>query len=232
LNKVRHKSPSREAKNTAENRYADEGLVGRLREHLRQMDLDATLLPPTSPEAVGPILTKGPLSSGRSLGCIKIRNRNLDLVQIEGPEDMDVGRLTYLYHFIVRVNFEGLEHALKTEIKPITKGFLSKKTIDFKWEGGELARRLNLDSQLKGLLLKNGLDQLPTVEVTVDKANKCVRITKTPVPKWSTGPRNRGGPTVLLAVGRKFPTREEFEAYDRIAHHIRSMRKSSDLVIH
>ena len=221
-----------EKKEPTKNEYTEEGLIGRLSEHLRKMGLDATLIPPTSPEAVGPKLTKGPLSSGRSLGCINIRNRNIDLVQIEGPEDMDVGRLTYLYHFIVRTDFEGLEHALKAEIKPITRGFISKKTIDFKWDGGELARRLNLDSQLKSLLLENGLDQLPTVEVATDKANKCVRITKTPTPRWSTGPRERGGPTVLLAVERKFPTREEFEAYDRIAHHIRSMRKSSDLVTH
>jgi hypothetical protein len=217
-------------KDPTKNAYEDEALIGRLSEHLRKMGLDATLLPPESPEAVGPIWKKGPLASGRSLGCIKIRNRNLDLVQIEGQEDYDAGRLTYLYHYIVRANFEGLEHALKTEIKPITKGFLGKKTIDFKWEGRELARRLNLDSHLKSMMLKNGLDQLPILEVGVDKANKCVRITKTPVIKWGTGPRERGGPTVLLVVGRKFPTREEFEAYDRITHHIRSMRKTSNLV--
>ncbi len=219
-----------ERKDLMENAYDGKGLIDRLDEHLRQMGIDTTLLPLENPEAVGPKLTKGPFTSGRSLGCIKIRNRNLNLVQVEGPEDIDAGRVTYLYHFIVRANVEGLEHALKTEIKPITKGLISKKTIDFQWEGGELARRLNLDSQLKNMLLKNGLDQLPTLEVTADKANKCVRITKTPVPRWSTGPRKRGGPTVLLAVDRKFPTREEFEAYDRIAHHIRSIRKTSHLV--
>jgi hypothetical protein len=217
-------------KDPTKNAYKDKGLMGRLGEHLKKMGLDATLLPPESPEAVGPIWKKGPLTSGRSLGCIKIRNRSLDLVQIEGQEDADVGRFTYLYHFIVRANVEGLEHAFKAEIKPITKGFLGRKTIDFRWEGGELARRLNLDSQLKSMMLKDGLDQLPVIEVRADKANKCVRITKTPVIKWGTGPLKRGGPTVLLAVGRKFPTREEFEAYDRIAHHIRSMRKTSDLV--
>jgi hypothetical protein len=220
----------RKEKDSTKNVYKDEGLIGRLSEHLRQMGVDATLLSPTSPEAVGPKLTKGPLSSGRSLGCIKIRNRNLDVVQIEGPEDIDVGRLTYLYHFIVHTSSDGLEQALKAEIKPVTKGFLNKKTIDIRWEGGELARRLNCDSQLKSMLLKIGLDQLPIIEIGADKANNCVRITRTPIIKWGTGPRKRGGPSVLLAVGRKFPTQEEFEAYDRIAHHTRSMRKASHLV--
>ena len=212
------------------NAYKDEGLIRGLTEHLRQIGLDATLLPTESPETVGPTWKKGPLASGRSLGCIRIRNRNLHLVQIEGQEDYDAGRLTYLYHYIVRADVEGLEHAIKTEIKPITKGFLNKKTIDFKWEGDGLARRLNLDSQLRNLLLKNGLDHLPTIGVAADKVNKCVRITRTPIPKWSTGPLKRTGATVLLAVERKFPTREEFEAYDRIAHHVSRMRRTPDLV--
>jgi len=236
----------RKTKDAAKNEYVDEGLMGKLSEHLRQMGLDATLLPPESPEAVGPRWKKGPFASGRSLGCIKIKNRNLNLIQVEkamteepshtggpdGPsEEGDLGRLVYLYHFIVRVDVEGLERTLKAEIKPIIKGFLSRQTIDFKWEGRELAQRLNLDSQLKNMLLKNGLKKLPIIEVRADKTNKCVRITRTPpIPKWTVGPHSREEAVALLTVGREFPTREEFETYDRIAHHIRSMRKGSDLI--
>ena len=234
----------RKTKDPAKSVYKDDGLMGKLSEHLRQIGLDATLLPPESPEALGPKWKKGSFVSGQSLGCIKIRKRNLDLIQVEktrteepsftggpgGPSDLDLGRLVYLYHFIVRTDVEGLERAFRADIKLITKGLFSRKAIDFKWEGRELARLLNLDYQLKNMLLKNGLDQLPTIEVTADKANKCVRITRTPpIPKWTYGPTGREAAS-LLTVGREFPTREEFEAYDRIAHHVRSMRKTSDLV--
>lgn len=237
----------RKTKGSAKNEYKDEGLMGKLSEHLRQIGLDATLLLPESPEAVGPRWKKGPFVSGRSLGCIRIRNRNLDLIQVEkamteepshtggpdGPSDeIDLGRLVYLYHFIVRADVEGLERALKADIKLITKGLLSRKATDFKWEGRELAQRLNLDSQLKNMLLKNGLNQLPIVEVRADKANKCVRITRTPpIPKWTVGPSNREEAAALLTVGREFPTREEIEIYDRIAHHIRGMHRGSALII-
>ncbi len=236
----------RKTKDPTRNEYKDEGLMGTLSEHLRQMGLDATLLPPESPEAVGPRWKKGPFVSGRSLGCIKIRNRNLDLIQVEkamteepshtggpdGPsEEIDLGRLVYLYHFIVHADVEGLERGLKAEIKPITKGFLSKKTIGFKWEGRELAQRLNLDSRLKNMLLKNGINRLPIIEVRADKTNKCVRITRTPpIPRWTVNPSRREEAVALFSVGKEFPTREEFETYDRIAHHIRSIHKGSDLI--
>jgi hypothetical protein len=234
----------RKAKDPTKNAYKDEGLMGKLSEHLRQIGLDATLLPPESPEAIGSRWKKGSFVSGQSLGCIRIRKRNLDLIQVEktrteepsftggpgGPGDLDLGRLVYLYHFIVRTDVEGLERALRANIKLITKGLLSRKIIDFEWKGRELARLLNLDYQLKNMLLKNRLDQLPTIEITADKANKCVRITRTPpIPKWTYGPTGREAAS-HLTVGREFPTREEFEAYDRIAHHIRNMRQTSSLV--
>jgi hypothetical protein len=234
----------KKTKDSTKNAYNDEGLMGKLSDHLRQIGLDATLLPLGSPEAVGPRWKKGSFVSGQSLGCIKIRKRNLDLIQVEktrteepsftggpgGPGDLDLGRLAYLYHFIVRADVEGLERAFKADVKLITKGLLNRKATDFKWEGRELAQRLNLDSQLRNMLLKNGLDNLPVIEVRVDKANKCVRITRTPpIPKWTYGPTGREAAS-RLTVGREFPTREEFEIYDRIAHHTRSMHKGSVLI--
>jgi hypothetical protein len=237
-------SQLKKAKDQTKNAYKDEGIMGKLSEHLRQIGLDATLLPPESPEAVGPRWKKGSFVSGQSLGCIKIRKRNLDIIQVEktrteelgftggpgGPGDLDLGRLVYLYHFIVRTDVEGLERALRADIKLITKGLFSRKAADFKWEGQELAQRLNFDSQLRNMLLKNGSDQLPIIEVRADRANKCVRITRTPpIPKWTYGPTGREAAS-LLTVGREFPTRGEFEVYDRIAHHIRRMRRTPDLV--
>jgi hypothetical protein len=196
--------------------YWEVELVNKLCEHLRQIGVNATLLERGSPEAAGPEWKKSVFQSGTALGCAKIEGRDIDLVQVEkrGQNPPGPGQ-TYLYQYVVRVNVKGLESDLKAECKPIKKRkHFRKEVVGLRWEGERLARLLNDDFNLKSMLLKEGLHSL---KIRPDKRNQCVKIIPKPTGWTYTG---------LLstpALGREaFPTREAFEAYDRIAQHIRS----------
>ena len=197
-------------------KYKETGLINELCEHLRNIGINATLLESGSSEAVGGIL---------ALGNIKVEGRNLDLIQVE-RQPGGGSNIVYQYHYAVRANVEGLEDKLKADAKPITKGLFSKEVVDLKWEGKELAQLLNTDSDLKSMLLKEGLDK---VVVRPDKKHQCVMITHPPKIPRQVSVSIGGLPSIPvrgggLTAGRKeFPTLEEFDAYDRIAKHIRSI---------
>jgi len=112
-----------------------------------------------------------------------------------------------------------MESKLEAEFKPIErrKGLFGKEVVGFQWEGGELAQRLNSDSDLKNMLLKERVHRLL---IKPEKEHQCVRIT--PPTGSETFSFNFGlHPSIF---GRKaFPTREAFEVYDKIAQHIRSI---------
>ena len=101
-------------------------LLNELCNHLRGIGVKATLLPPGSPEAVGPRWKMGILASGYVLGCVKIEGKNLDLVQVERnisspPSGSQLslqtpGRLLYQYHYMVKGRVNGLESKLKAEL--------------------------------------------------------------------------------------------------------------------
>jgi len=184
------------------------GLMKELCEHLRRIGVDSTLLESGSIDTI-------------ERQCIKVEGRNIDFVQVQSLPSTS-GRpseLCYQYHYVVRVNVKGLESKLKAEVKPPAYwklDLIEKRVVDFKWEGGELAQMLNADFDLKNKMLKGGLDKLV---MSADKEHQCVRIMHTPG-TWTTITVG----SVSLAVGRKaFPTREDFEAYDKIAQHIRSI---------
>jgi hypothetical protein len=68
------------------------------------------------------------------------------------------------------------------------------------------------------MLLRGGLDKLV---IRPDRENDCVRIIHTPG-TWTTVAAG----SVSLSVGRSaLPTREDSEAYDRIAQNIRPIAK-------
>lgn len=193
------------------------GLINEYCDYLRQIGVNATIVESGSSEAV---------SGFTSLGCVKIEGKDIDLVQVaRQPLGGDTLRALYQYHYIVRAKVEGLEDRLKAQAKPVTKGLFSKEVVDLKWEGGELAGLLNADSELKKTMLKEELDKMV---LKVDKKQQYVSITHPPkIPRqWSVGIGNLpmipiGGGT---RIGRTdFPSIDEFEAYNRIAQHIRSI---------
>jgi hypothetical protein len=214
----------------------EDELIKELCEHLRQIGINATVVESGSPEAIGRLVTF-------ALGNIKVEGQNLDLVQVgkisasprkllQGQvriqpgqsgytRELGQGSIKYDYHYVVRAKVEGLESKLEAEFKPIEKrkGLFGKEVVGFQWEGGELAQRLNADSNLKNMLLKVKIERLL---IKPEKEHQCVRITP------PTGPETLSFDFGLhpAIFGRKmFPTREAFDIYDRIAFHIRNIAK-------
>jgi hypothetical protein len=125
----------------------------------------------------------------------------LGCIKVEGRNldlvqvDKQGSILVYGYHYVVRAIVEGLESKLWAQTQPIGP-------VDFLWQGGHIAQLLNADSDLQDMLLRAESNRL---WISPDKKNQCVRITP------------------LIFERKAFPTREAFEAYDRIAQHIRSI---------
>jgi hypothetical protein len=197
------------------------GLINELCEHLRQIGIEATVLDLKSPEAIHHTPTMHIIYSMKNLpplGCVKVEGRNIDLVEvIRFPGGTsEAGRIFYRYKYAVKAKVGNLEDELKAEVKPIKKGFPTSEIVDYNWEGGELAQLLNADSELKNMLLGLGA---PHLTVIPNKKDQYVGIT----------PIVSSTAIVIydMTVGRKaFPTREAFEAYDRIAQHIRKILSS------
>jgi hypothetical protein len=205
-------------------------LINELCEHLRQIGIEATVLDLKSPEAIHHTPTMHIMYSIKNippLGCVKVEGRNIDLVEVSrsltGGESARGGPLlVYRYNYAVKANVGDLKDELKAKAKQIKKGFLSREIIDYKWEGGELAQLLNADSELKNMLLGFGS---PNLMVIPNKKDQYVGIT--PIVSSTTIVISGIPVKYDMTVGRKaFPTREAFEAYDRIAQHIRSILSS------
>jgi len=115
----------------------------------------------------------------------------------------------YLVHGIV----ENLEGELNAETRPIKEGLLREKVTGFEWKGGRLAEILNADFNLKNMLLRMELpDLMITPRYNTNEKEQYVEIrTSAIVPDEQT------------KRSQAFPTPEAFEAYDRIARHIRSI---------
>lgn len=178
-------------------------LINELCDHLRQIGLNVNILNPES--------TEGKLLGG--IGNVIIEGRNIELVQVSrhttshpGPRGQTRTHHYYLYHYGVRANVDyGLEDKLKTDAKPIRKSFFNRTIIDYKWEGApharELVELLNADSELKNILIKEGIDNL-----------------------WTSPSKNLQYVWITRRGDRKeFPTQSAFEAYDRIMQHMRSI---------
>ena len=120
---------------------------------------------------------------------IKIAGRNVELVTIHPKSGVQKGggasigpsfskssqamKPKFSFNHIV-VGLAGKNPAdLKVELKPVTKGFLSKETVDLSWEGGRLAATLNADPELKRKLLE---EQASEVSVSADEKNNAIQI--------------------------------------------------------
>jgi len=91
--------------------------------------------------------------------------------------------------------------------------------VDYQWKGGDLAQRLNADTDLKNMLITVQVGKIsvkPNVlgftsfhgTVVIREGNQ----------SWSWSLRKKS-----------FPTREAFDIYDRIAHHIRTITKAEKM---
>jgi len=77
------------------------------------------------------------------------------------------------FHHIVKGMGKRSENDLKAEVKEKKEGFISKKLVDIKWEGGKLAELLNSDTELKNMIMRTGSTPL---KVEPDRKNDCIRI--------------------------------------------------------
>jgi len=164
-------------------------------------------------------------------GSIRVANRNIDLIELEKLNKHALirekfsGIMVYapyvrvLYldiyrcNYIVQAKVDGLEDKLKAKAKPVTvqKDPKSWEVVGITWEGGELAQILNSDSNLRDTLSHMKDSVFSFLEISPDRILERVRI----------------GPTGAAYGSPKsaFPTVETFEAYDRIASHVRSIAR-------
>jgi len=114
-------------------------------------------------------------------------------------------------NYVVQAKVDGLEDRLKAELKAVRKSFLSMQAVDFKWKGRELAQVLNGDANLRDKLYRMDIWRylFASLQIKPDKKHQRVRIRPFLFSVW--------------AVKNAFPSIEAFEAYDRIAGHIRSI---------
>jgi hypothetical protein len=234
-------------------RLERETLMGELCQHLRTIGVNAVMLEPDNPEAY----RYPPYVLGCSK--IEGRNTDMLLVQTSasGGGDSEGGPDTtfaiYRYFYVVRANVDGLETTLKADFKSnwhdrcckkrnftwIDKKILTDKEVsDCRWEGGELAQLLNADTELTITLYSEGLDRL---EIRPDRGRRCVRIEHWHWKAYSSRDVGSGdlknvydsrpsGGTYLTTTGRKqFPTRDSFEAHERIAYTIRRIALTNPL---
>lgn len=204
-----------------EARTREVGLINELCEHLRQIGIEATVLDLKSPELVHHTPTMHiyhTMENFPSLGCVKVEGQNIDLVEVIRLGSLSAGPtgspIVYRYNYVVKAKVGNLEDKLKTEVNPIKKGSPTNEVVDYNWEGGELAQLLNADSELKNMLFGLGG---PHLMVFPNKKDQYVGITPIVSSTFIAFPPE-------MTVGRKaFPTREAFEAYDRIAQHVREI---------
>lgn len=184
------------------------GLTNNLCGHLQQIGLAATFL-------------EGGIPGTVEGSCIRVDGRNINFIQVQTPPNASSrsGELRYQYSYVVQADVAGLEGKLRAEVKPPAYWKLDlaeKRIVDFQWNGELLAQQLNSDSELKAMLLRGGLDRLVIIP---SRERRSVRIVHTP----GTWPPITIG-QASIPVGREaFPSLEDFEAYDRIAQHIRDV---------
>ena len=125
---------------------------------------------------------------------------------MQDPNPLPWGALDrYQAHFIVRKNAgsSAINYTAKTILK--TEGHFGNKIVTkVEWNGyGDLATKLNLDTELNEMIAKQSLKD---ATIYVEPTDTAIRIRS----KWDNH----------IAFGI---TKELFEIYDRIAGHIKSV---------
>lgn len=123
------------------------------------------------------------------------------------------------FNHVMRLMGNRNEGDLKAETKEKKEGFISKKLVDVKWEGGKLANLLNGDVQLKNMIMTTGSSSL---KVEPDRKNDCVKIIHE---KGIDVIVESGGVFLKKTETRaeNFPSIETLDIIDRIADHVKSL---------
>jgi len=148
-------------------------------------------------------------------------------------------RVTYYISYLVYGIVENLENELKAETRPIKAGLFEKRVTGFEWQGGRLAEILNSDSVLKNMLQRIGSPDIvirPHKETLSPSTTDIQLVPKIDVEEasYDIGFHKEGGQYIEIrtstivadertARNLAFPTLEAFEAYERIARHIRGI---------
>lgn len=199
-------------------------VVRDLLKHYQNLGIDAVLLEKDSPETIG------------KETAIRVGGRKFDLVIPKfGGGSLATGKgggfapsvskkvtkthPTCRFHHVVKGMGSRSEGDLKAEVKEKKTGFISKKLVDIKWEGGRLAGLLNSDASLKDDIMRTGTTSL---KVEPDRKNDCVRIIHQ---KGIDLIVEAGGAFIKKTETRaeNFPPMQTLDIIDRIAEHVKSI---------
>ena len=192
--------------------------------HYQNAGLDAQLLPKESKETV----------EGKP--CIMVKGKHFNLVQVTfargtigssrggffGPVIKQEKRTSYPvlnFNYIIKDVGRKNEKDLVAKLKAKKEGLIKKKLLDVYWEGGALARKLNLDGRLKDRILKAGTDNL---EVKPEIKHDFIKITHQK--KIALIAETKGvilGKTKMRA--EELPPVETLNIIDEIVSHVKSL---------
>ena len=157
--------------------------IDALCKYYQELGIKASILPDKSTETVEKGLIK------QDMGYIKVTGQEFDLVTIRWKGttrgSYDLGnikgvpiatkeKVPFEYHHIVRTDFvDG--GALKAKLKKKTKGITGKAVTAVSWEGGPLAKLLNLDDNLNKSIMKF-IEHQDGIKIESDKKSKIIRI--------------------------------------------------------
>ena len=228
--------------------------VDELCQCLNQWGINASVLDKNSPEAL-PINKVFGIATDPPIGTIKVEGKNFDLIELhhrvvakssgmtiggvitiksndnQGPQDL-------LQKYIIRAD-TSLGKDLKVELKAKEKGIMNKEIVGYDWKGGKLAQILNSDAELEKMLLS--VYDKADIKVDVNQKFNYLMISGENRRKGRSVGLNIGGinTSTIMGVAKKvaegkdvlkmwkesFPTLEELQVYDRIAHNIRNLAK-------
>jgi len=91
----------------------------------------------------------------------------------DSPKIKNISPTNINFNYIIKGAGNLNEKDLKAQIKTKTEGFISKKLLDIKWEGGRIADLLTSDPELKNLIMTWNVVPL---KVEPDAKNNCTCI--------------------------------------------------------
>jgi hypothetical protein len=202
-------------------REYDKWLCLDLQKHLSSLSMESRPMTPGSSECIHGSVFLG--DDRQLLACLKVDGRNFDFLDVAKRifENGTGNRvyIDYLFGYVVRGQ---PDQAIKNvHLKVFKKGLSQRKMTGFEWVGGDLAEKLNSDTELNGII--KGLEE-GSKSLGVD--NKL----------------NEWGSTLQVHSNRKqdfvifwqpvrgpndFPSKEDIAIADRVCSHIQGMVQAS-----